>query len=130
MFNVLFFPITCMQSITESATKLKKMLVNVESTCEAVASYWATEAQRLVSEDLKKAKTSPKKDTVEERVAFWTKAKKEIDQYVMAMTKINSSFNFVTKATPPETQIIEYENLDITLQVPKSVGLKVIQKNQ
>ena len=115
----------------ESTVKLKEMLANVESTCEAVAAYWATEGQRLISQDPKMAKnqaavmTSPKYDSVGERVALWTKAKKEIDQYVKAMSKINNSFNFETKATPPETQVVKYENLDITLRVPKSVGFRV-----
>ena len=107
-----------MQSIMDTAAKLKEMLANVESTCESVATFWATEAQRLVSEDPKMEKS--KGAAMEERVAYWTKAKKEIDQYVMAMSKINNSYNFVTRATPTEMQLVEYENLDITLRVPKS----------
>ena len=95
------------------------MLANVQSTCGTVATFWANEAQRLISEYPTRERSKRAQDTLEERVAYWTKAKQEIDQYAMAMSKINNSYNFVTKATPSEAQVVHYENLDITLRVPK-----------
>ena len=57
---------------------------------------------------------------------FWTKAKEEIDLYVMAMSAINNCDNFVTKAKAPETQKVEYEKVDITLRVPKGIDVEDI----
>ena len=64
-------------------------------------------------------------DHVQDKIAAWTKAKKEIDHYTVKMSKVTNSFNFETKAKPTEAKKVECENLDIILRVPKSVTFKI-----
>ena len=57
---------------------------------------------------------------------FWTKAKEEMDRYVVAMSAVNNCYNFVTDAKAPETQVVEYNQLDLSIRVPMSVDIKAL----
>ena len=64
---------------------------------------------------------------VKDNIDFWTKAKEEMDRYVVAMSAVNNCYNFVTEAKPSEVQKVEYKQLDIILRVPTSVQIKAIE---
>ena len=118
------------QSIAETTAGTVKLLANLESTYKAIATYWATEAENLesqcnVKESSQTADIAAQKDNhLEDKITAWRTAKKEIDDYVLKISKVNNSFNFETEAKPPEAQTVEYEHLEFALKVPVTVDLQ------
>ena len=122
------------QFIAGKAAELVQVLSRLESTCEAIAAFWTVEAENFESQGSKMAKNqtkmveSLKEIVVGDNIAFWTKAKDEMDRYVIAMSAVNNCFNFVTEAKPPKAQSVELTGLGITLKVPKGVDVDAIKK--
>ena len=123
------------QFIAGKAAELVQVLSRLESTCEAIAAFWTVEAENFESQGSKMAKNqklmiaSLKDVIVGDNIKFWTKAKEEMDRYVIAMSEVNNCFNFVTEAKRPKTQPIELPGLGISLRVPKSVDVKALKSS-
>ena len=101
------------------------MLLTLETTCEAIGTFWIVEAGKFSSQgaNLSTNQQFMKTEKVAElNKEFWTKAKEDIDRYVQAMSVINNCYNFETDANGPELKMVTYDKLDFVLYVPTSVN--------
>ena len=121
-----------LQEVAGKAGDLVNALKNLESISEAIATFWTIEADNFAAQGAK-MKTSQavmvksmKELVVKDNIAFWTKAKVELDRYAVAMTSINNSFNFNTEAKPSSAQDFHLAKLDLTLHLPPTVDIKPI----
>ena len=110
-----------------------QVLSKLETTCEAVATFWTVEAENFASQCSKMAINQTEmigslpEVVVGDNIAFWTKAKDDMDRYVIAMSQVNNCFNFVTEAKRPPTQSVELTGLGISLRVPRSIDVEVLK---
>lgn len=118
-----------MQFVASKAGTLVKVLGKLEETCEAIAAFWTMEADKFDSQGAKmktnqvKMLKHMKGAVVKNNIAFWTKAKDEMDRYVTAMSVVNNCFNFVTDAKPPAAKSINFANLELDLHIPATIDV-------
>ena len=118
-----------MQFVASKAGTLVTVLGKLKETCEAIAAFWTEEADKFDSQGARMKTTHAKMlkymkgAVVKNNIAFWTKAKDEMDRYVTAMSVVNNCFNFVTDAKPPAAKSINFANLELDLHIPATIDV-------
>jgi len=112
------------------------VLGKLEETCDLIAAFWTMEADKFDSQAGKMGTTQAKQITLKAKVMrdkvvknnleFWTKAKEDMDRYATAMSVINNSFNFETRARPSVGQSFTFKELEFTLRLPAHIDTKRI----
>lgn len=118
-----------MQLISGKAERLVGILSDLEKTCDAIATFWTCQADNFDSQGAKMATNQAvmikwmKSDTAKKNIAFWTKAKEELDTY---STMASIELDFVSKARLQQTNVYGLPTLALNLRIPANIDTRRI----